>query len=519
MQDPTSIVPADRKEAANRSTGLVTANYDSCTKEIAFVKEQLKKAKQRDDFEQCVKLKKNLDELLEARAKLPTPEPTVPKVPTEGSARPTTYNNADERAYYKTCYFSPAIPQKLQIVKYEELSNITGGFNDSHVIGEGAFGLVYRSMWRGQDSAVKVLHRAEDDSAAADFIREVMVLGTVAHANIVRLLGVSCDGPQRILMYEYMVGGSLDDLLAMAAEEVSHFSWNDRVRIMLDSCLGIACLHECSLVHCDIKPGNILLREDLSAAVGDFGLSRTMESQKLGNTMMAGTPGYADPDWWLTDKPTYTEASDIYALGVVFLQVLTGESIYCNSEDGRSALTLTERYNDHLYKGPEEMAKFVDTNADWPVQAAEAIASISLKCISIKRDDRPAVKGVLKELWTLTSREEYETEFDDRWKTSNMFEPSNEKVGVAAENAADWGARIRLRLERFEREKANHAEAEKRFRSRDSSGGELNKFLAHGAGNTEIMIRKELNIGYTQEGIRKSGKHESPQLSSLAEDE
>jgi len=250
---------------------------------------------------------------------------------------------------------------------------------------------------------------------------KVIVLGTVAHPNIVQLVGVSSDQDHRCLIYELMEGGSLsmkirdhnrltasqftplfhtkdsDDSSESGTSEsggdsdseaVSRvgrklgeqslekdplqgssnpcvFMWYSRFQVILDACLGLACLHECTLLHCDIKPGNILIRGDgrlddrrktsqmipphsyLSqhiydpflphsypiltpflpprAAVADFGLSRSFQGAEHKKNKNGYTPGYADP-YWRHHGHLQTEGSDVYCIGLVMLQVITGYS-------------------------------------------------------------------------------------------------------------------------------------------------------------------------------------------------
>jgi serine/threonine protein kinase len=97
----------------------------------------------------------------------------------------------------------------------------------------------------------------------------------------------------------------------------------NRLCVMVDACLGLACLHECTLLHCDIKPDNVLIRGNGRAAVADFGLSRTLQDAEQGGSF-GYTPGYADPEWNKTKKRIYSTKSDIYALGMTILQTLTG---------------------------------------------------------------------------------------------------------------------------------------------------------------------------------------------------
>ena len=158
---------------------------------------------------------------------------------------------------------------------------------------------------------------------------QVMALGTIAHPNIVKLIGVSVHGPHRSLCYELCTGGNLlDRLILSEPNELDGlqvlFVWWERIRLLIEVCLGLACLHEVGLLHCDIKPANVLIRGDGSAALADFGLSRSQAFLAMGGYKGGFTPGYEDPHWKV-DR-TFTPASDVYALGVVIMQILTKKS-------------------------------------------------------------------------------------------------------------------------------------------------------------------------------------------------
>jgi len=191
-----------------------------------------------------------------APAAVPTsPEPVKP---VEKAAAPTAAASPKEeqvpvdavgpRNFTAQKLIQPRVPERMQIVPFDTLA---ATFEDAVMLGEGGFGVVWEVNWKGTAVAVKKLNMTKKNAIAGDFIREVIVLGTMAHPNIVQLVGVSCDDGNRCLMYELMGGGSLADRLALSEEGgttvmeemeglagasemedfVMPFSWQDRIAV------------------------------------------------------------------------------------------------------------------------------------------------------------------------------------------------------------------------------------------------------------------------------------------------
>ncbi|ERM95419.1 proline-rich receptor-like protein kinase PERK8 isoform X2 [Amborella trichopoda] len=209
---------------------------------------------------------------------------------------------------------------------YEELAVATNWFSRENLIGEGGFGLVYKgTLVDGQVVAVKMLKPMENSrQAERQFQAEVEVISRVHHRNLVALLGYCIVGEQRLLVYEYVPNGTLHNHLhGMGGEGIK---WVTRVKVAIGAARGLAYLHEdChpQIIHCDIKSSNILLDCNFNARVSDFGLAKLV-SDSYGHvtTHLVGTFGYLAPDYALTGK--LTEKSDVYAFGVLLLELLTG---------------------------------------------------------------------------------------------------------------------------------------------------------------------------------------------------
>jgi tetratricopeptide (TPR) repeat protein len=146
-------------------------------------------------------------------------------------------------------------------------------------LGKGAFGEVYQSCWKDTKIAIKVLKKngSHNECAKKSFISEVRTLGSIQHINLVRLLGYCIKGSKHMLVYEYISNSSLDKWLY----EDNLLDWDRRVHIIIGVAQGLAYLHKCNptIVHLDIKPQNILLDQDYTPKLADFGLAKILDGK------------------------------------------------------------------------------------------------------------------------------------------------------------------------------------------------------------------------------------------------
>uniref|UniRef100_A0A8R7R5L0 Receptor-like serine/threonine-protein kinase n=2 Tax=Triticum urartu TaxID=4572 RepID=A0A8R7R5L0_TRIUA len=216
----------------------------------------------------------------------------------------------------------------LAVYSYGDLRAATKNFSER--LGRGSFGSVYRGVLKQHkgDNSIRVqvaVKKLESFGRQGDkqFRMEVSTLGCIQHVNLVRLLGFYSSGDEKMLVYEYMPRGSLDGLLF---RDDTCLSWCDRYCIMLGVARGLAYLHhgcrEC-IIHCDVKPENILLDEDMSPKIADFGMAKLMGrdfSRAL--TTMRGTVGYLAPEW-ISGQPISIKA-DVYSFGMVLFELISG---------------------------------------------------------------------------------------------------------------------------------------------------------------------------------------------------
>ncbi|KAK9062443.1 hypothetical protein SSX86_019629 [Deinandra increscens subsp. villosa] len=215
------------------------------------------------------------------------------------------------------------------IISVQVLKNVTKNFAQENELGRGGFGVVYKGQLDdGTKIAVKRMESGVISNKALDeFQSEITVLSKVRHRHLVSLLGYSTEGPERILVYEYMPQGALSrHLFHWKNFKLEPLSWKRRLNIALDVARGMEYLHTLghqSFIHRDLKSSNILLGDDFRAKVSDFGLVKLApDGEKSVITRLAGTFGYLAPEYAVTGK--VTTKADVFSYGVVLMELLTG---------------------------------------------------------------------------------------------------------------------------------------------------------------------------------------------------
>ncbi|KAJ0984146.1 hypothetical protein J5N97_002502 [Dioscorea zingiberensis] len=269
----------------------------------------------------------------------------------------------------------------------EEIEAATENFSDDRKIGEGGYGPVYQCNLDHTPVAVKVL-RPDAAQGRSQFQQEVEILSCIRHPNMVLLLGACPEFG--CLVYEYMANGSLEDRLFMRGG-TPPIPWQHRFRIAAEIGTGLLFLHQTKpepLVHRDLKPANILLDRNYVSKISDVGLARlvppsvadTVTQYRMTST--AGTFCYIDPEYQQTGMLGIK--SDIYSLGVMLLQIVTG----------KSPMGLTHYVDRAIEKGTfEEMLD--PTVKNWPVEEAMHLCKLALKCAELRRKDRPDLATVV----------------------------------------------------------------------------------------------------------------------------
>lgn len=225
----------------------------------------------------------------------------------------------------------------LRKLTFGHLLEATKGFSESEIIGKGGFGEVYKAVLEdGHIVAIKKLIHAVGQGDR-EFMAEMETIGKIKHRNLVPLVGYCRVGQERLLVYEYMEGGSLDKRLhgddtdgqASSMPDPS-LSWEMRKRIAFGTARGLCFLHHSCIphiIHRDLKASNVLLDDALEARVSDFGMARLMSAAEthLSVSSLVGTPGYVPPEY-CHNSFRCTTRGDIYSFGVVLLELITGKT-------------------------------------------------------------------------------------------------------------------------------------------------------------------------------------------------
>ncbi|XP_050226837.1 L-type lectin-domain containing receptor kinase V.9-like [Mercurialis annua] len=208
---------------------------------------------------------------------------------------------------------------------YKDLFIGTKGFGDKQLLGKGGFGRVYRGTLPFSSVQIAVKRISHDSSQGMrEFVAEIATIGRLRHPNLVRLIGYCRRKNELFLVYDYLPNGSLDKFLY--SEPSSVLSWKQRFKIIKDVASALFYLHQQWIqvvIHRDIKPGNVLIDNDMNAKLGDFGLAKLWDHGIDPQTShVAGTPGYIDPE--IVQSGKSNTCTDIYAFGVFMLEVSCG---------------------------------------------------------------------------------------------------------------------------------------------------------------------------------------------------
>lgn len=272
---------------------------------------------------------------------------------------------------------------QYQEFTWEEIISSTSSFAENLKIGMGAYGTVYKCSLHHTTVAVKVLH-SEGSHLTKQYQQELEILSKISHPHLLILLGVC---PERgCLVYEFMENGSLEERL-LRKHDTPPIPWFDRYRIAWEVASALAFLHNSKpdpIIHRDLKPANILLDRNFVSKIGDVGLSTMINSDAALSTIYkdtgpVGTLFYIDPQYQRTGLISPT--SDIYAFGMVLLQLLTA----------KTAMGLPHIVETAIDK--DNLSKVLDSKAGkWPLEETKNLAILALKCTELCRRDRPDLK-------------------------------------------------------------------------------------------------------------------------------
>ncbi|XP_010245528.1 PREDICTED: probable receptor-like protein kinase At1g80640 [Nelumbo nucifera] len=286
----------------------------------------------------------------------------------------------------------------VSVIEYRLLEAATNNFRESNILGEGGFGRVYKARFDDNRlAAVKKLESGGQD-AEKEFENEVDLLSCIRHPNIISLMGHCIHKQTRFLVYELMQNGSLETQLH-GPSHGSALTWHIRMKIALEAARGLEYLHEhCNppVIHRDLKSSNILLDSNFNAKLSDFGLAVTAGAQNKNNIKLSGTLGYVAPEYLLDGK--LTEKSDVYAFGVVLLELLMGRKpvekmapAQCQSIVTWAMPQLTDRS-----KLPNIVDPVIRNTMD--LKHLYQVAAVAVLCVQPEPSYRPLITDVLHSL-------------------------------------------------------------------------------------------------------------------------
>ncbi|KAJ6699168.1 KINASE 1B [Salix purpurea] len=304
----------------------------------------------------------------------------------------------------------PSMSQRhsnLRAFTVSELKSATKNFSRSVMVGEGGFGCVYKGSIKSTEDPTTKLEIAVKQlgkrgmQGHKEWITEVNVLGVVEHPNLVKLVGYCADederGMQRLLVYEFMPRGSVDDHLSIRSDKP--LPWAMRLRIAQDAARGLKYLHEemdFQIIFRDFKSSNILLDEQWNAKLSDFGLARLGPSEGLTHvsTAVVGTMGYAAPEYIQTGR--LTSKSDVWSYGVFLYELITGRRPLDRNRP-KSEQKLLEWIRPYL-SDAKKFKQIVDPRIEQKdiLKSAHKLANIANRCLVRNPKSRPTMGEVLE---------------------------------------------------------------------------------------------------------------------------
>ncbi|KAK9076940.1 hypothetical protein SSX86_005275 [Deinandra increscens subsp. villosa] len=280
---------------------------------------------------------------------------------------------------------------------FEELQNCTNNFSEINNIGQGGYGMVYKgNLPNGQLIAIKRARKGSSQGGL-EFKNEIELLSRVHHKNVVGLIGFCFDKGEQMLVYEYIVNGTLKD--SLSGRTGIRLDWMRRLKIALGTARGLQYLHDHAdppVIHRDVKTTNILLDERLVAKVADFGLSKPMSDADRTHvtTQVKGTMGYLDPEYYMTQQ--LTEKSDTYSFGVVMLELITARKPIDKGKYIVREVKEATNKDKKLYDLHEILDPTIGLSSD--LNGLERFVDLALRCVEDRGNQRPAMSEVVKEL-------------------------------------------------------------------------------------------------------------------------
>ncbi|KAL3845640.1 hypothetical protein ACJIZ3_003043 [Penstemon smallii] len=308
------------------------------------------------------------------------------------------------------------------IYSLTELRKATNNFHDSMIIGQGGFGTVYKGIIENKIVAIK--QSKEVSSNQVDqFVNEIVVLSQINHKNVVKLIGCCLEGQVPLLVYEFISNGTLYEHLHCKQPKttnVDFLNWDRRLNIAVETAGVLSYLHSdafTTIIHRDVKSSNILLDNNFTAKVSDFGASKLVHLDQTHLTIsVQGTFGYLDPEYMETGQ--LTEKSDVYSFGAVLVELLTGMRVVSRNrpEEEKNFIVffLSKLRGKRLFDVLDD-GIVSEENKEQLTQ----VANLAQVCLNRKGKDRPTMKEVAMELGGL-KRDRKHPENEHNYKSQEM---------------------------------------------------------------------------------------------------
>ncbi|XP_042474242.1 leucine-rich repeat receptor protein kinase HPCA1-like [Zingiber officinale] len=307
----------------------------------------------------------------------------------------------------------------------DEIKRFTNNFSTDNEIGSGGYGKVYKgNLSDGQIVAIKRSQKGSKQGGL-EFKTEIEMLSRVHHKNLVELVGFCFEKGERMLVYEYISNGTLSDNLSGSND--LKLDWKRRLNIALGSARGLAYLHDLAkppIIHRDVKSSNILLDDNLTAKVADFGLSMLLLDSDRGHvsTTVKGTLGYLDPEYFMTQQ--LTAKSDVYSFGVVMLELISSRMPIAKGKYiVREVRTLLDKSEKELYG----LKDIIDPALveDGCLIGFWRFVELALQCVEDSSDDRPTMNDIIKEIENILKDDELKEKSNSAYPSATFVEHAN----------------------------------------------------------------------------------------------
>ncbi|XP_037475443.1 wall-associated receptor kinase 3-like [Triticum dicoccoides] len=282
-----------------------------------------------------------------------------------------------------------------------ELIHATNNFDSTRILGKGGHGTVYKGILKNNMTVAIKRCALVDERQKKEFGQELLILSQINHKNIVKLLGCCLEVEVPILVYEFVLNGTLFEYIH-GKDRSSHISFSNLLRISHEAAEGLGFLHSYAsppIIHGDVKTSNILLDDNHMAKVSDFGasvLAPSDEEQFL--TILQGTCGYLDPEYLQTCQ--LTAKSDVYSFGVILLEILTGQ-LPLKLEGPDTQKILSSTFLSAMKENNLDAVLVKHVKEQESMELLKGLADLAKKCLDMCGDSRPSMKEVANELGRL----------------------------------------------------------------------------------------------------------------------